>query len=387
MPIDQCPIDTKSCFEITGKNLPTKKNALHVAPKNVLTASNEALNAQLATLNQGLLSLYHASAELQFSKPLTALLKSILKGLKSGTGISKAAIFIKDEASFSLTGCVCLGLNEKKTQDLNVLLTVEEESDLLKTNLTLAAPKDFNPSQSRLAGIFESELDLKNVEMLALEIRDHLVGLLVFEKSPSPIQQEILIIFSRQAALTIENAKLFAKVEEMALRDTLTGLYNRRYFNQILDYEINRAKRYRQPLSLIFIDLDHFKEINDTFGHSIGDQFLKQIAQKLNSLFRTTDLVARYAGDEFVAILPTTANEGAMILANRLHDSLSQYQVMVRGRTLQVSVSIGVDTYENAEGIGGITLIDRADKAMYEAKARGRNCVRNYQEIHKAVAI
>lgn len=349
-------------------------------------AQNAASNERLATLNQGLLSLYHASAELQFSKPLNSLLKSILRGLKDGTGISKASIFIKDESSFSLTGCVGIGLNEKKIQEMNVLLTVEEETDLLKT---CQAPVESNggyPAQDRLLRLFENELELKDAGMVALEIRDHLIGVLIYEKTPALLHQEILVIFSRQAALTIENAKLFAKVEEMAIRDTLTGLYNRRYFHQILDYELNRAKRYRQSLSLIFIDLDHFKEINDQFGHSVGDQFLKQIAQKLFSLFRTTDLVARYAGDEFVAILPATAGDGAMILAKRVQESLGNYQIMVRGRTLQVSVSIGVDTYESAEGIGGVTLIDRADKAMYEAKARGRNCVRSYQEIQKALA-
>jgi len=332
------------------------------------------------------MSLYHSSAELQFSKPLPSLLKAILRGLKTGTGISKAAIFLKDEVTFSLNGCASIGLNDKKLQEMSVMLTLEEETDLLKTNLTLTNYNPNNPAHERLRNLFEGELDLHAAEIVALEIRDHLVGLLVYEKTPTLLQQEILIIFSRQAALTIENAKLFAKVEEMALKDTLTGLYNRRYFNQILDYEVNRAKRYRQPLSLIFIDLDHFKEINDSFGHSVGDQFLKQIAQKIHSLFRTTDLVARYAGDEFVVILPTTPNEGAMILANRIQSVLSQYQVMVRGRTLQVSVSIGVDTYESEEGIGGVTLIDRADKAMYEAKANGRNCVRSFHKTQKALA-
>ncbi|HTC19962.1 MAG TPA: GGDEF domain-containing protein, partial [bacterium] len=268
------------------------------------------------------------------------------------------------------------------------LLTVEEESDLLKTCQAPFHPNGpANPGQARLAALFEKELDFKSPVMLALEIRDHLVGLLVYEQSPDLVQEEILIIFSRQAALTIENAKLFAKVEEMALRDTLTGLYNRRYFHQILDYELNRAKRYHQPLSLIFIDLDHFKEINDSFGHSVGDQFLKQIAQKLNSLFRTTDLLARYAGDEFVAVLPATNSEGAMILARRLQETVANYQIMVRGRTLQVSVSIGVDTYEGSEGIGGMTFIDRADKAMYEAKAHGRNCVKSFQGSPKAMVI
>jgi len=349
---------------------------------------NDVLNTQMATLNQGLMSLYHASAELQFSKPLSALLKSILRGLKSGTGISKAVLFIKDEASFSLNSCVGIGVSDKKIGEMNVLLTLEEETDLLKTCQSPVPQNPSNQALERLTSLFEKELDFKGAEMLALEIRDNLVGLMVYEKTEALLHQEILIIFSRQAALTIENAKLFAKVEEMALKDTLTGLYNRRYFHQILDYELNRAKRYRQSLSLIFIDLDHFKEINDSFGHSVGDQFLKQIAQKLQTLFRTTDLVARYAGDEFVAILPATATEGAMILARRIQETLGGYQIMVRGRTLQVSVSIGVDTYESTEGagIGGITLIDRADKAMYEAKAHGRNCVRSYQEIQKALA-
>lgn len=346
---------------------------------------NETLNTQLATLNQGLMSLYHASAELQFSKPLSALLKSILRGLKTGTGLSKAVILIKDESSFSLKGCSAIGLNEKTILEMSVLLTIEEEEDLLKACQSPTTPNGFNQSLDRLTRLFEQELEIKHPEMLALEIRDNLVGLLVFEKTPALLQQEILIIFSRQAALTIENAKLFAKVEEMALRDTLTGLYNRRYFNQILDYELNRAKRYHQPLSLVFIDLDHFKDINDTYGHSVGDQFLKQISQKLFSLFRTTDLVARYAGDEFVAVLPATTPEGAMILAKRIQETLGDYQIMVRGRTLQVSVSIGVDTYENAEGIGGVTLIDRADKAMYEAKSNGRNCVKSYREIQETL--
>ncbi len=367
-------------LEIT---LPSKKAGASENASRLEQTQSETLRVRMATLNQGLMSLYHASAELQFSKPLSSLLKSILRGLKSGTGINRAAIFIKDESSFSLKGCMGIGLNDKKIQEMNVLLTVEEESDLLKAAQTPIHLKGANSVQTRLNHLFEEELDFKCASMVALEIRDHLVGLLVYEQSQDLLQEEILIIFSRQAALTIENAKLFAKVEEMALRDILTGLYNRRYFHQILDYELNRAKRYHQPLSLVFIDLDHFKEINDSFGHSVGDQFLKQIAQKLQSLFRTTDLVARYAGDEFVAVLPGTNSEGAMILARRLQESLGSYQIMARGRTLQVSVSIGVDTYDGTDGIGGVTFIDRADKAMYEAKANGRNCVKSFQELPK----
>jgi diguanylate cyclase (GGDEF)-like protein len=312
-------------------------------------------------------------------------MKAILRGLKSGTGISKAAVFIKEESSNSLKGFSAIGFNEKKISEASLFLTLEEEADLLKSNLISSENRGSGQTHDRLVQQLEKDIDSRTVCIIPLEIRDRLIGLLVYEKTPALLHQEILIIFSRQAALTIENARLFSKVEEMALRDTLTGLYNRRYFQQILDYELNRAKRYRQPLSLVFIDIDHFKEINDTFGHSMGDQFLKQISQKLLSLFRTTDLVARYAGDEFIAILPATPQDGAMILAKRIQQVLSKYEIMVRGRSLQVSVSIGVDTYESAEGVGGMTLIDHADKAMYEAKSQGRNCVKSYQEIQKTL--
>jgi diguanylate cyclase (GGDEF)-like protein len=363
---------------------PRQKNhnirALKFQSKPFRSASSSAQN-----LNKGLLSLYHASDELHLSKPLPALLKSILKGLKSGTGVLKAAIFLYEESSDLLAGTACVGVSESKISAMKINIQREEVSDLLKLHEKGLTAKKSTPIQSYWGQTFQREMGLKSVQIMPLEIRDQLVGLLVFELPPrlAP-SHEILIIFARQTALTIENARLFAQVEQMAVRDTLTGLYNRRYFQQILDYELNRAKRYQQPLSIIFIDLDHFKQVNDRFGHSTGDLFLKQISQKLSGMFRTTDLVARYAGDEFVAVLPATLQEGAMILAHRIQETLGDYQIMVRGTTLQVSVSIGVDTYENTDGIGSMTLIDRADKAMYEAKARGRNCVRSFQETEKA---
>jgi diguanylate cyclase (GGDEF)-like protein len=334
-------------------------------------------------LDKGLRSLYHATAELQFSKPLPALLKSILRGLKSGTDISKAAVFIKEGSSCNLKGISSIGLSEKKILETNVFLTLEEEAEFLKSNLLPLNKIELKSSQERLVQFFENEINIKSPGIIALEIRDHLIGVLVYEKPASLLHEGILTIFSRQAALTIENAKLFAKVEEMALKDTLTGLYNRRYFQQILDYELNRAKRYHQPISLIFLDVDHFKKINDTYGHSVGDQFLKQIANKFSSLFRTTDLAARYAGDEFVAILPATDREGSNILAKRILEVLSQHQILVRGTKLQVSVSIGVATYENFENIGSMGLVARADKAMYEAKAQGRNRVKRFEDMPK----
>jgi diguanylate cyclase (GGDEF)-like protein len=330
------------------------------------------------------MALYHASSELQLSKPLPSLLKSILRGLKSGTGIDKAVIFLNDTDHRVLQGSATIGLNEKKISELSLPLADNWEEALLNFNNPTSLNAPWPSELESLKISIEQRLECKSLGLLPLEMRDQLLGVMAFSTPDVYPKPEILSIFARQASMTIENAQLFAKVEEMALRDTLTGLYNRRYFQQILEYELNRAKRYRQPLSIVFIDLDHFKDINDQFGHSVGDQFLRQIALKLSVLFRTTDLVARYAGDEFIAILPSTPHEGAMILARRILEQLGNYQIMVRGRTLQVSVSVGVDTYEGLEGVGSVGFIDRADKAMYEAKIQGRNRVKSYQELSKA---
>jgi diguanylate cyclase (GGDEF)-like protein len=263
-----------------------------------------------------------------------------------------------------------------------VLFTPDEELEFLKSNLLPFVNIDFNPIQERLVSFFQKETGIKSPGIIALEIRNLLIGVLVYERPSTLLQQEILIIFSRQATLTIENAKLFARVEEMAIKDTLTGLYNRRYFQQILDYEMNRSKRYRQPVSLIFLDVDYFKNINDTHGHAAGDRFLKQISNKFSSLFRTTDITARYAGDEFVAILPATDREGSIILAQRVLEALNSHQIVIQGTAQPISVSIGVATFENPEeGLGSSSLIGRADKAMYEAKIQGRNRVKHFSDL------
>jgi diguanylate cyclase (GGDEF)-like protein len=360
--------------------VPQKKGPL----KGTKTDSNPKrsyLHDQVEVLSRGIRSLYHSSEEIQFSKPLPSLLKSILKGLKSATGISRAAILLYEEPdtveASRLRGCVSVGLLDRNTPEIRVPLEVDEEDTLLLIH-PLAGPEVRGTHCfQRLHGLFRERLGLEDPEMQVLEIRNQLVGLLVYEKPADVLaRHEIIVLFARQAAFTIDNARLFSKVEEMALRDTLTGLYNRRYVQQILDYELNRSRRYRQPLSLIFIDIDHFKEVNDTYGHAMGDKFLKQVAGKLSGLFRTTDVISRYAGDEFLAVLPSTHAEGVQVLAQRIRNVLDKYVIMCRGRSLTITVSIGVATYDGEEGVGSSTLIDRADQAMYEAKAAGRNCMR-----------
>ena len=347
---------------------------------NRLTASEPRGSQTSLELHQGLKALFHTTEELQFSKPLPTLLKAILRGLKAGTGLSRALIFTYEEGAERLQGISGLGVSEKKLESFALALQPGEENQLLQLDLfsPYATPSG---AQNRIVSLIEENLGWKKVSIVPLEIRDRLVGTLAFESSIQASElREIVILFARQASYVIENARLFQQVETMALRDTLTGLYNRRYLQQILDYEINRARRYGQPLSVIFIDLDHFKEINDTHGHAMGDKILRQVAVRLSELFRTTDVLGRYAGDEFLAVLPSTPPSGVLILAERILSTLRDYEMMARGRGIRASVSIGFDTYHGEEGVGPATLIDRADKAMYSAKANGRGRVHAFSD-------
>jgi len=153
--------------------------------------------------------------------------------------------------------------------------------------------------------------------------------------------------------------KKLAILEKLAVRDELTGIYNYRYFHDTLTNEMYRAKRYKRPLCLMVIDIDYFKELNDTKGHKAGDRAIKKLAETLTGYTRKSNTVCRYGGDEFVIILPETKNKDADILAKRLKKVVKQ--------KVKVSISIGVSCFpKNGKTVNG--LFNSADKALYKIK-------------------
>jgi diguanylate cyclase (GGDEF)-like protein len=158
------------------------------------------------------------------------------------------------------------------------------------------------------------------------------------------------------------------KTEEMAICDSMTGLYNHLFIVSRLDEEIGRSLRYHTPLSVIILDVDHFKNINDTFGHLMGDTVLKQVSRGIKSQCRTVDKIGRYGGDEFLIILPETSMENAAILAKRLQDRI---EGLTFDEPVKITISQGIAEYEQGESIRA--LIDRADTHLYSAKHSGRN--------------
>ena len=184
---------------------------------------------------------------------------------------------------------------------------------------------------------------------------------------------ELLLLHtvSDQLAVAVNQAHLFAQMQQQALTDGLTGCYNRRSFELQLERDLHLATRMRQPLSLIMLDFDHFKDINDRAGHDGGDLALCMLAENLRAELRAVDTAARFGGDEFVVILPQAGAEGAMLVAERLRNRVSQMEVPAFGR---VSASFGVATFPT-HASSRDTLVVAADRALYNSKHAGRNCV------------
>lgn len=169
-----------------------------------------------------------------------------------------------------------------------------------------------------------------------------------------------------------------AEMERLATLDFLTGVFNRRYFMEYGDKEVTRAQRYMRELAVLMIDVDHFKAINDTYGHSAGDEVLKSVAGHCEDILRDHDVFGRIGGEEFGVVLPETSLDAAVIVAQRLRDEINNLKICYEGQEIKVTCSIGV-----AESCEADKLIEdalkRADTAMYEAKEAGRDQVRVFQ--------
>jgi diguanylate cyclase (GGDEF)-like protein len=184
----------------------------------------------------------------------------------------------------------------------------------------------------------------------------------------------IMSIFAKQIGTSLERARLFQEVQSLALTDPLTGLHNRRSIFELGRVEFLRADRMKRPFCCMLLDLDHFKQINDNYGHQVGDQVLRDFASHCKSSVREVDLVGRYGGEEVIIIMPETNLETALPIAERLRKSLCDKTIPIDGHELRVTVSIGVaQKDENTPYLE--TLVARADQAMYIAKHKGRNQV------------
>jgi diguanylate cyclase (GGDEF)-like protein len=211
--------------------------------------------------------------------------------------------------------------------------------------------------------------------IVPLILRDDVIGVIGVDRIGERFDftnddVELVTAFAHLAALAIENARLYDEAKELSLTDELTGLRNIRFFREQLRQEMARASRSRQPLSVALLDVDNLKAVNDFFGHQAGDALLTKIGYRVQSCLRSSDVIARYGGDEFVILFHGTDSESARISAQRCLESIRQLPPI--GQAIKVTVSIGIASFP-AEASDAEELLRKADALCYEAKKAGGN--------------
>jgi len=191
----------------------------------------------------------------------------------------------------------------------------------------------------------------------------------------------LIELFSQLVGASIGNVKLFEKIRRQAMTDGLTSLANHKRFYEILEKELWRSRRYGGQISLIMVDIDNLKKINDAYGHRAGDKVIRQISRKLKECIRQIDTAARYGGDEFAIILPNTSLNDATVAAERMVDVVSRSPITWQKEQIDISISVGLGQYDADSSPEDIT--SRSDQALYTAKQAGKNTVRIFEPAKK----
>jgi len=217
----------------------------------------------------------------------------------------------------------------------------------------------------------------RQVLILPIVYKDRVLGILVLA-TPEEFASELLKeidIFAHSLALSLNNALEHEELQRIAERDPLTDVLNRRSGLKIYREEFHQALQMDRPFSALMFDIDHFKRVNDTYGHLVGDSVLKQVANLVRKGLRESDMLIRYGGEEFLLVLPDTRASAAYEIAERLRDRISSETIVVGGVSVRVSISIGCGTLKESQNQSESSFIQEIDEALYQAKESGRNRV------------
>ncbi|UCB45959.1 MAG: sensor domain-containing diguanylate cyclase [Spirochaetota bacterium] len=232
----------------------------------------------------------------------------------------------------------------------------------------------------------ENEFEL----IVPLRFKERINGILCLKRKDEEFGSEYtedekryINIIAGFTSVAIENARLY----EMATLDRKTKLYNHGFFQNRLTQEIERAERYKTDLTLMILDLDHFKKVNDTYGHIVGDEVLIKVAQTIKGQVRTFDIPARFGGEEFTVILPETDLESASLVAQRLRKAIKGLTFTTQKGEFSIAVSIGMASFIHETSMTEDIFIEHADRALYYAKEHGRDQIVLYENVKEAIEI
>ena len=338
-----------------------------LAGKNQLLAT---VNQRMAQENKEIQFINGLMQKLALTADPDGVLQTLIDGISTIIGDRPVLYFKYLPAYVSLV----VGLSTKIPIDgLRTVGISLEKYDLKEIPNLFQNPKDLTQLKDLMQDIFK----VSQFHVVPFIHKNQPLGLIVlFNQTLDGAMEKLIQSFLQISYVSYDNAILATRIRDMAVKDPLTTLYNRRYFNEKLDEEINRCRRTHHPLSLIYLDIDHFKKYNDTNGHPMGDVIIKSVAQILLKTSRKTDVVSRLGGEEFAVLCPHTPGVGAAIKAEKIR--LTVENTKFPNGDMQplgkVSVSLGVSEFPSIVG-DAESLIRSADDALYKVKQGGRNRV------------
>ncbi len=337
---------------------------------------NARLYAQAARRTEQLRALHAAGRALTSDLRIDAVLQTLTESARRLVNARYAALSVLDEsgqpAQFHTAGITA----EERArignppQGRGLLGALRDGTSIRLADLT---------RDPRAVGFPPGHPPMKTFMGVPIASRGNVIGsLYLTEKEGGQLftedDENLVGGLAADAAIAIENARLFSEVQRLAVTDSLTGLHNRRHFFELAEREFDRARRYRHSLSAIMLDIDHFKQVNDAYGHAAGDRVLQTLAARLQGKMRNIDVLARYGGEEFIVLLPESDLSSARDVAERMRGSASEMPIDTGAGGVAITISLGVAAL-GADCPDLATLLQQADAAMYVAKDAGRNRV------------
>jgi diguanylate cyclase (GGDEF)-like protein len=347
-----------------------------------LLDENRELKNKLAGLKQELDFFEEVSKTLTSKLDLNDILSSIMRKSKKLIKAETWSFLLIDEETgdLVLADKCCMKKSKKKIKKIRIKRGEGIAGWVAQELIPVVVPDVSADSRFSPAVGKQITLRTKTIMCVPIKSKGNILGVLeiVNKTTNEPFTREDLNLILRivdHAAVAIERASLYQKMEELSITDDLTKLFNTRYLNRTLEIEIKRASRHQTSLSLIFMDIDFFKIINDNYGHLVGSKLLVEMGQLLIKCLRTVDIVARYGGDEFVIVLPQTRPASAVQIAERIRKAIESNTFLRKeGYSLRLTASFGVASYPESSKTKE-ELLRLADEAMYKVKYQTRNGV------------
>ncbi len=350
---------------------------------NKMASSLEDTKNELDQRLLEIYALYNVSKTLNASYETEQLLLGLVNDISKNMEVDRMMIMLVDKETGELKVASHTGFIDEKVTILQGHLGKGFYGSIASSGkcvLVEDVDTDKNIKQEEIAG-----KNINSIIAVPFHRRGEVLGLIcAYKDKPEKFKPTDLNLFESVAehlAVALENTRMFEQTKHMAITDGLTGLYNKRFFLDTIEAEIERSKRCNQDLSFFMMDIDNFKNYNDTNGHQAGDVLLKEMASLIQSSIRKVDIAFRYGGEELVVILTETNKAGAKTLASKLVECISEHPFKYREKQPLgcISVSVGLATYpEDANDAND--LICRADKALYRAKNSGKNRVEIYAD-------